>query len=471
MQKLVFFFPWREVSGGPFYLVRLADGIAKRDKYDVYYTDYPDGLCDSLLHEKSVKVLRYHDETHFEIFIEEPIILVMAEYWAHVVPQVHPDTKILFFNWHNECIPVLKRDWCASDVFIEKFINLVKETSSVFFCDKTHWMAHERYGIDVSERYVPVVIPPRNKKAKEELVREGVRNIAILGRLCQDKIYAVLDLMDNIIALRDRVKTNVYIIGEGDHEELLFKRKFPDSIKIIRCGTMEIKAVISLLSKKVDILFAMGTSVLEGATIRLPAVVIPNDMNPFRCNHYPYLYESKGYALGWYPEQIEELNMYTHTIEDIFNDIYVERRKAEIGERCYEYYYNNHRDNVNQFVEAIQATSLTYNRYLEFKHKNINWRNLFWQVKHKFRRFFGYTYKRFSLFGLPIYIRTKTNEMHSNIYICCIPTFRINKINNTIGIYILPLVWIWRIVQNIVEKIAEKIKNLEVVRRIKRFIA
>lgn len=459
MQKLVFFFPWREVSGGPFYLARLANGVARRNLYEVYYTDYPNGLCDSLLEEKSIKVLRYRDGANFEVFPDEPVILIIAEYWAHVMPKMHPESKIVFFNWHNECIPVLQREWCASDAYIEKFLNLVKQTSSVFFCDKTHWMAHKRAGIEVPERYVPIAIPARTQTAQNKLVREGTRNIAVLGRLCQDKIYAVLDLMDNIIALRDRVQTNVYVIGEGDCENMLFERKFPDYIRIIRCGTMNIKAVIALLAKKVDILFAMGTSVLEGATIRLPAAVIPNDMKSFQCDRYPYLFESKGYSLGWYPDQIDELEMTTHTVEDIFHDIYVDHKKGQIGEWCYEYYINNHQNNIDLFLEAVQASNLIFSRFELFVRKNKNWKNIVWQVKHKLRKWFGYTQKKFCLFGFPIYIHTKTNDIHSNIYICCIPLLRINQIYATTGIYILPLVWMWRVIQKITSILIQKIKG------------
>lgn len=459
MQKLVFFFPWREVSGGPFYLARLANGVAKRNLYEVYYTDYANGLCDSLLEEKSIKVLRYHDEMHFEIFPDEPVILIIAEYWAHVMPKLHPNSKIVFFNWHNECIPVLQRDWCASDAYIEKFLNLVKETSSVFFCDKTHWLAHKRGTIQATERYVPVAIPARMQKAQEQLIQGRARNIAVLGRLCQDKIYAVLDLMDNIVALRDRVRTNVYIIGEGDHEHLLFDRKFPDYIKIIRCGTMNIRAVIALLAKKVDILFGMGTSVLDGATIRLPSVVLPNDMEPFQCDRYPYLFESRGYSLGWYPDQIDKLKMKTHTVEEIFRDIYQDHRKAELGERCYEYYVKNHQNNIGAFQEAIQASSLTYAGFEEFIRKNKNWKNIAWHIKYKLRKWFGYTQKKFTLLGFPLYIHTKTNDIHSNIYICCIPILRINRIYATTGIYFLPLVWAWRVVQKIAALLIQRINR------------
>lgn len=460
MRKLVFFFPWREVSGGPFYLARLANAVARENLYEVYYTDYQSGLCDSILEEKSIKVLKYKDgEIHFEIFPEEPVILVMAEYWAHVMPKVHPKTKIIFFNWHNECVPVLQRDWCATDAFIEKFLSLVNRTSSVFFCDKTHWLSHKRGNIEVEERYVPIIIPARNQIAPSKLVRKNERNIAVLGRLCRDKIYAVLDLMDNIVGLRDRVKTNVYIIGEGDHEELLFFRKFPEHIRVIRCGTMDIKAVVSLLIRKVDILFAMGTSVLEGATIRLPSVIIPNAMDPFECNRYPYLFESKGYSLGWYPEQIDDLNMITHTVEEIFRDIYQKGLKAQIGEQCYEYYTKNHMQNIDQFLQAINASTLTHEIFQEFVKKNINWKRTAWIIKHQLKKWYGQPYTGLSLLGFPIYRHTKTDDTHSNIYLCGIPLLRIHRTPAANSIYPLLLIWGWRVIQRFYSFFIRKIKG------------
>lgn len=448
MQKLVFFFPWPEVSGGPFFLSRLANEASRRKLYEVYYTDYPNGLCESLLEDRNVRVLKYENEgKDFEIFPEEPVVLVMAEYWAHMVPVVHPQTKIVFFNWHNECIPVLQRDWCASDRYIEKFLRLVRDTSSVFFCDQTHWLAHARGGIIAAEQYVPITVENRNRVASRKLIKEGERNIAVLGRLCLDKIYAVLDLLDHIVRLRDKVKTNVYIIGEGDQEFRLKNRRFPDHVKLIWCGTLKIRDVVALLARRVDILFAMGTSVLEGADIRLPSVIIPNDIKPFECDRYPYVFESKGYSLGWYPEQIDDLGLETHTLEEIFCDIYEKGRKAELGMRCYEYYTRNHMQNMDLFLQAVENSSLTRAKYQEFVRRNPNWKMLKWIVADRLRKFHGYTQKRFSIFGFPLYTHTKTNDIHSNIFICCIPLLRINHIGPTITVHLLPLVWGWRVVQ------------------------
>lgn len=455
MQKLVFFFPWPEVSGGPFYLCRIANAVARAGLYDVYYTDYQGGLCDSILTEKNIKILRYHDEdgANFPIFPEEPVILVMVEEWAHMVPHIHPKSKILFVDWHNECIPVLRENLCCTSGYIKKFLRLFRDTSCVFFCDRAHYLAHETYEADdvhYPETYVPIVVPARTQIAEKRLVRTGVRNIAVLGRLCLDKIYAVLDLMDNIVALRDFVPTNVYIIGEGGWEDLLFKRHFPPHIKLIRCGTMEISKIVSLLTKKVDILFAMGTSVLDGASIRLPSVVMPNKVKAFECNRYPYIFESKGYALGWYPEQIDDLNLDTHTVEEIFEDIYTHNKKSEIGQKCYDYYLKNHTCNMELFLKAVSASTLDYKKYLAFRKHTLNLRKIKWYIKTKIH---GCTKRRFSLMGFPLLTITETNNIHTNIFVCCIPLLRINRIGPTQGVYLLPLVWVYRIIQKLLRKI------------------
>lgn len=457
MQKIVFFFPWKIVSGGPFYLTRLANDLAKLKEYEVYYTDYIGGLCTTLITEKSIKILAFNDEENFPVFPEEPVILIIAEYWANVMPKLHPESKIVFFNWHNECIPVLQRDWGATDGFIKKFLQLVSQTDSVFFLDKTHWMKQCEYGVPFKEKYVPIAIPSRNVTAKKELISSKERNIAVLGRLVVDKVYSVTDLINNIIALRDNIQTNIYIIGEGDYEYLVFNRDLPSYVNVIRCGTLKIDKVIKLLSNKVDILFAMGTSVLEGATIKIPCVVVPNDMKPFECNRYPYLYESKGFALGWYPRQIDKMDIRVHTIEEIFTDIYHDHKKEKIGYKCFNYYEKNHKNNITYLLSAINSSTLTYARWNEFLRHNINWKQLLWKVR---RKLLGDIIKQLRIFGFPIYIRSATNGYHYNVFVFCIPFLRITHFNKSYSVHLLPAVWIYRALEKGFKIIGDK-KNEE----------
>ena len=445
------------MSGGPYYLARIANSIADIDNIEVYYTDYEDGLHASIIKNSNIHLLIYNNEGgDFRIFPEEPVVVIMPIYWAHMVPKVHRQTKIVFFNWHNECIPVLKDEWIATDELISDFLELVSENDAEFFLDKAHWMAQKAYGKECKERYVPIAIPPRKLKAEEELVEKDRRNIAVLGRLVQDKIYAVLDLVDSIIELRDDVETNIYIIGEGDKEDLLFKKRIPSYINLIECGTMAIDDILILLAEKVDILFAMGTSVLDGASIGLPSAVLPNDMKAFRCNQYPFLNEVTGYALGWYPSQIEELEMETHSVKEIFELIYQKKQKKQIGVQCYKYYQANHVDNVGLFLEAVENSQLTDEKYREFIKKSKSIRLFLRRLKYNLRRLYGRKTHQLRLFGFPIYTITWSTDYHINIFILCIPLIRINKYENTIGIHFLPAIWFGKAIRKIIRRLKLK---------------
>ena len=440
--KLVFYFPWSEVSGGPYYLSRLANSVADKGIYDVYYTDYPHGLANGILKNKNIKILKYQNEgKNFEIFPNEPVIVVMAVYWAHMVPVVHPDTKLVFFNWHNECMPVLKGNLHCTTRYLKNMIRFLHEKSSVFFLDKTHWMAQNADDIVFREEYVPIVIPKREKQALAQLISKKERNIAVLGRLCKDKIYAVLDLMDNIVNLRDDVKTNVYIIGEGDWQHLLFDQHFPSWIKIIRCGTMDNEKVLHLLSRKTDILFAMGTSILDGASLGIPSVVIPNDVEPFECNAYVYLNECNGYMVGWGPNQLDKLNLPTHTIEEIFDDVYGKDRKAEIGDKCYQYYLANHTDNREAFIHAIDKSCMTGGDFKKFKSKNINWKYCLWKIRDVFYTYRGVLIRQYTVCHFPVYTYTWTTSVHRNIFILGIPVLRLCLYGAKTSVSLLPLIW------------------------------
>ena len=451
-QKVVFFFPWREVSGGPFYLTRLANDLATNNKeYDVYYVDYRYGISYSLITSHSIKIIEFEDEwKEFYLFRDEAIILVAPIYWAYRLPKCNENTKIVFFNWHTECIPVLKREWGCTNHILDDFLNLVSETSSVFFMDRSHLMAQNKYGYMFKETYVPAVVPLReNRVSSKGLVNTNERNIAILGRLCWDKIFAVLDLLDNIIALRDGKKTNIYIIGDGDNKYRL-NRAYPQNMHIELCGTMEMSKILKLLKNKVDVLFAMGLSVLDGASIGLPAVIIPNDTKPFSCNRYTYVYETKGLILGWSPDQIDDLEIPTHSLEEIFDDIYVKNRKREIGNECYSYCLNNHTNNVDSFCNAMGDSTLRYGKLMQ-QNKRISLAVL--EIIKKIRQNFGEKDYSLRIFGVPIYSRTSIGHYKKNIYLLgIIPFLRIDCRNNSRNYHLLVFYWLIMGVKELIAK-------------------
>ncbi|HHQ4746885.1 TPA: hypothetical protein ACSQX0_003756, partial [Vibrio cholerae] len=135
-EKVVIYFPWKEISGGPIYLVRLAEALVKNSNYHVYYVDYEDGFSRKLISESKIEKINV-SQNDFSIPIEEPITVITPIYFACWLPNIHPKSKILFVNWHVCCIPTLQNNWQISDSNIKNFLKIIAETRSVFFCDES----------------------------------------------------------------------------------------------------------------------------------------------------------------------------------------------------------------------------------------------------------------------------------------------------------------------------------------------
>jgi hypothetical protein len=382
--KIVFYFPWKEVSGGPIYLTRLANALADVEGYEVYYTDYENGLSDSLLKNEKIKKITVTEKS-FEINIDEPVTIITPIYWACWLPKLHDDSKILFFNWHICCIPVLKSTWKINDEELSDVLRLVNEKNSVFFCDYSHWMAQNTKDIQFEKKFVSITLDDKYSTSPVSVINDSEINLGVLGRLCDDKIYSILNLLDNYKKVETKLKKNLHVIGDGPQKFLINLKNY-ENINIHFHGTVTNDKLDELLKNRIDVLFAMGTSVLESAALAMPSVIIPHNMSPFFCDKYTYLHESKGYCLGWYDDQIEEIGVISRPLTEVISDIYEKKLKAELGKASYDYFKTNHAisSSIGSLQKAIESTCLNS---LDFKKATSGFKSV---------------YKSISLFGVPL---------------------------------------------------------------------
>lgn len=361
---VVFYFPWKIVSGGPIYLATLANNLAKIQNFEVFYIEYIDGYSRQFLDEQNVTILEYNEEHVFKLFPDEKILLITPIYWGNRVPFLNPESVIIFFNWHNLCIPSLRVNLQCNDEGLLSFLSMVSNNNAEFYCDKAHWDAQEEYGITFKENYVPITIPERGRQCRQEIVNKSCISIAVIGRLVIDKVYSITDLIDNLSAYTNK-KIEVFIIGDGECHDIVENYEHTVNITLHMMGTLALSEISDFLREKVDLLFAMGTSALEGAALSLPTVIIPNDIKPFKCDKYVYIFDCVSFLLGWGPNQIDKLKLPTYTAKTVLEEIYDSNKKSEIGKRCRNYYVNNHKDNTAMFVKAISDATLTYKTYCE----------------------------------------------------------------------------------------------------------
>lgn len=466
MKKIVFFFPWKEVSGGPYYLCRMADALAGTGQYEVYYIDYYNSLSDDLLNDFRVRKIPYFGRPReMEIFCEEPIVMITPIYWVYVIPKLHLDSKLVLINWHNECIPVLKKNWNPLEEDFQQFLQMAAETDSVSCMDLSTYDRSNEFGVQFRERYIPIVVPRRERLTGAELVSENEINIAIFGRLSLDKVYAAVDVLDHIAKLKRREQVNVHVIGSGrsaDEEGILFFHYYPRNINLIRYGTLELQRALKVIAEKADIVFAMGTSALDGASVGIPTVIVPNEVKPFSCNKYVFLHQSKGYMLGWGPEQIDELDLPMLSMEQVIAAVYEEGRKEELGTLCLQYCREKHGSNFEQLVDAIDSSTLTYERLDPVIHnvclkpgpqteggtqraKVI--KRIAKKVFSRIATALGKVVKTYGVAGIPFIIVTQRDAAYYNIFFCLVPLLQIKKINKTYSVQLLLLAWLEKIIQ------------------------
>ncbi len=322
--------------------------------------DYEDGFSRKLISESKIEKINV-SQNDFSIPIEEPITVITPIYFACWLPKIHPESKLLFVNWHICCIPTLQHNWQVSDYNISNFLKIIAETRSVFFCDESHRLGQNTANIIFEKNIVPITLPDKKGLRNQKLVNDGEVNFVILGRLCRDKIFSVINVLDNLNPIRLEKNKIVHIIGNGPDRELIDCDKYTDlEIKFI--GELTPEELTDYLVLKCDCLFAMGTSVLEGAALSIPSVIIPHNMQPITCDKYVYIQESKGYCLGWYDDQFDDLRLKPITMSEIVRDLVSVGGKHALGALAYDYYAKNHTidEAIILFTKAIENTTLKY---------------------------------------------------------------------------------------------------------------
>lgn len=404
----MFFFPWREVSGGPVYLAELANTLSRDPKYDVWYIDYDDGLSIGKLDRDCVGIIPYREP--FSLPFCEPVTLVVPIYCASHIPTLQPNSRILFVNWHNYCIQALLDSWRLSRKDLQVFLDLVGRTNAECFVDRSHWVAQNQWrdpGCHVAvERYVPLVIGPRQRHGSPKLIRKDEVHIAVLGRLCKDKIFSVLNLLDQLNKLETNHEKHLHVIGDGSEAQLLRQAETSERVHVHMMGTLTGDRLQNFLAEQVDVLFGMGLSVLEGATMGLPAVVMPHNVVPFQQDAYAFLQDCCGYATGWYDTQMSEMGVTTHTAAEILEMVCSPEGKDRLGRAALQYVQKNHADNRKAIEQALHDTELTIQEFETFRKKQGKIRMCGIPIA-RFTTSFDESEKTISFLGIPAFFKSE----------------------------------------------------------------
>ena len=383
--NLYLIFPYKGAGGVSVLFKRVAEWFADKN-YNVKVIDFQDGfMSKNINHHKIEKI----DFTLSKIKIPKNSICLMqlmTPWSMYKNLEFHEETRFFFWNCHpNNLIPsipifynffenhITYKKFVINLFFLKykkksiTFLNLLLKNQSIVFMDDVNIKNTEFFldlKINKAEKLpIPVPINKRTKEINKKFQKN--LNVSWLGRVEDFKtksLEKVISDLEDYRAVHD-LKIIMNIIGQGKDLEKIKSHSRNSNLEFKFIDYLNTQDLHSFLSKNTDILFAMGTSSLEGGVCSIPTIILDICFKNLNSDYkYKWLFESKGFNLA-------ELLHHNysgsgiHNIETVIEETIANKKK--IGDLCRSYVENNHNSDLifSNLHSYINKTSL-------------NWKNL-----------------------------------------------------------------------------------------------
>lgn len=365
MRNIYVFYPTQVIGGAELLFVRLLNFISQHyPQIRVGYINFTESCINEFLSEGVEKIA-----VDKSITLPENSTIIAPPFCLYKFPKIK--TKNLFFLFWvlhmeemNDIMCYLSRTTRKN--VIDKVQTMITHNALICMDEATRIATKEFCSYEVNEKIImPVVLEDYPCSfTKESLIDEECINLAWVGRLSRDKIYALINLMDNLEKLKIEKKIKLHIIGEGDSKHLIGEYK---NFEIIYLGTLSPKDLPLYLQNNVDICFAMGTSMLEAEKCGVPAVMVFFTMEKSSSDCFLWTFKLRNYVLGY------EMNLglipekELMSLEQILNDFLanMSHRSKEAREHFESFLIEKH---IDKFLQCVNETS--YSKKILSKEKS-----------------------------------------------------------------------------------------------------
>lgn len=390
-KTILFFFPYKGIGGVPVLFARLAKFLAEEMDKDVAVLDFEDGTLTNLVKDcKKVKTIPFKYGTSTKI--DPDCYFVAQSMCPHSLPHelnFSPNANIIFwtlypYNFYPTLPMQLLRSYQFKSKSVYKFIcnyllrsyykntleflRILYENRAVLFMDGTTAKLTKALGIGLDNPTflpVPVDIKETIRTPQSRSVGNGFSKkitAAWLGRLCDFKIHPLIYTVKQLsqAAIDTDTKIEFILIGAGSEEKKLnaILRYENPNFHITRYGELAKTQLDEFLQHKVNLLFAMGTSALEGARLGIPTILLDLSYFPISNKYkFKWIFEAEQFSLG---ESIEDGIENKNTAHDIVSQFLLDCDSLSL--KCRDYVLKHHSLSViaNNFLKHLEKSSMPY---------------------------------------------------------------------------------------------------------------
>lgn len=318
-------------------------------------------------------------ETDFHIIKD---LLVKIYYW-----QVHPDFLSLVFRIRKSTIPTRFQIKNPLTQFLRNrlYKQLISHNAMCIMSESHLKFARssERDSLINNILQIPVDnIPTHLTQARKP---DGNLNIVYIGRPQDWKILPFLVVLRDLNSLNKSLKTKIKLFVVTTEKEMF--QQFIEKHKIDNCLDIEYVLGLSVdslelfLTGNADLVFSMGTSLLESSKFGIPSVfadaIFMNDLP--KTYKYRWLFETNGFNLG-NPIYNEHDILNGNSIHALIISILESEYLDSIRSSCYNYVRDNHSiaSITNEFINKSNNSSL--------RSRHIRWLTHFFRLKKLLRK-------------------------------------------------------------------------------------
>lgn len=327
-RRIVFFFPYWDVSGVPMLFARMAAHLADAG-CPVSVVDYRNGATERLLggHPR-VEVREFQDGRPCPIGPDE-VLVMQSIIPCTMRPELHPAPQTGLFFWTlypgnliQTVFPArsIRQLQLRSQGFhrilnwlidpwqtyrLKSFVESAAAAGGLAFMDGENLtITSRRTGATIA---APIMVPvpggvPQGNRWRSAR-RPGAALVAgWLGRLADFKVHSLIHAAQTCLraAASQGRRLELHIVGDGSDAALVREALTGlDGLRICWRGTIAGPDLDRHLAEDIDLLFAMGTSALEGARMGTPTVLLDISYQPVPDDYrYRWLHHTTQCNLG-----------------------------------------------------------------------------------------------------------------------------------------------------------------------------
>jgi hypothetical protein len=415
--KVVIHNPGKKSGGTNILFAILAENIIKSGMYSVSVIDYIDGYSTNYLlkRELEFELIEFNEHIH----IKEECIFVINVLSAKVLGRtlkLNPNTRLLLYTTFTydfyKYLPVyiFIRSWSnkykrrIGKIASRKRFSAVKEyiyklhhaNSLIFMDNDTSSCTNEIYDLNIETNIIPLVTDkPMTVTRPKVWKEEECINIFWVGRIADFKAATICSIARALSAVKSK-QVIFHVVGNGSKETLV--KGFVNKLQGLDSqfyGHIESDLVDKLLLEKCDILIGHGLSILKGARMGVPSLVVDG----FYKNVAPHLCK-----VNWLADltdyQVGKISYSEKDLEGVLLTSLVEKlsaTKLEMqGERSFLHWQKcfSKESVIPKFMTILGKCSFTYQEYLDLKLKEEGliikvrdfFKPIFYRLNFKIRR-------------------------------------------------------------------------------------